>query len=166
MNTMRMPNKVSLLLINLFFAAGISEATTISLVTVTQPIFYGGADEKVQYLAIPKLVNHQHPEFRAYQYSSPTYAQGHNDIDLNLISQFGITVRLTRTRLVKGINKATEDRARQFTVDVSKLKLPKGWKLSPLQAGQIAAKAVRMDFKDVNTTEIVITDGKTTWKAE
>jgi len=143
--------------------AAVSHGTTTSLDTVTQPIFYGGADERVQYLVIPKLVYHMHPEFKAFLYSSPTHAEGHPDIDLNLISKYGITVRLTRTALVKGRNKETENRSRQFTVDISKVIMPKGSTLLPLQAGKMAAKAVRMDFKDMKLTEIVITDGKKTW---
>ena len=150
-------------LISIIAMAGVSFGTTPCLDTVTQPIFYGGSDERVQYMAIPKVVNHLHPEFKAYLYSSPTRPEGNDDVDLNLISTFGIKVELTRSARVKGQNNATEDRSRQFTVDVSKLVVPEGWTLSPLQAGQMAAKAVRMDFKDTKLTEIIITDGKKVW---
>jgi hypothetical protein len=127
-------------------------ATTPTLTSITQPLYYLGSagDAEIQLIEVPKILNNSSAMFWIGLFSDPTEVRG-SDGDLNLISLYGISVEMT--------HEDDSGKVKAITIDATKAKQPDRYPLSVNSVIEAAVKAVRMEFPDAAVTEITVKAG-------
>ncbi|MCG8603049.1 MAG: hypothetical protein MI807_23085 [Verrucomicrobiales bacterium] len=146
-------------LIQIAFAISVvstfAQATTPTLTSITQPLFYLGSagDAEIQFIETPKIINNAGVMFWVELFHNPTDLDG-ADGDLNLISLYGLTVSLSEWD--------AEGNPTLITIDATRAIRPPRYPFTVEEVADAATKAVRIEFPDVDTTKIsVLTRGNT-----
>lgn len=144
----------NLIIAALALGSGFVCATTPTLTSITQPLYFLGSagDLKIQFIEVPKILNNSSAMFWISLFSDPTAVQG-SDGDLNLISIYGISVELT--------SEDKDGRVTSITIDATRAKKPERYPLSVTDAVTATEKAVRIEFPDETKTKIIIKGSST-----
>ncbi|MEM7791958.1 MAG: hypothetical protein AAF546_11200 [Verrucomicrobiota bacterium] len=131
------------------FLAGTASATTPTLTSITQPLFYlGGADDvQIRFIEAPKIRNNAGVMFWIELFHDPTETPG-SDGDMNLISIYGFKVSLSETD--------SEGRPTLITVDATEAVKPPRYPFAVEDVADAAVKAVRIEFPDEGLTKIEV----------
>ncbi len=141
----------SLILAALIVGTGLVSATTPTLTSITQPLYFLGSagDAKIQFIEVPKILNNSSAMFWITLFSDPTAVDG-SDGDLNLISIYGITVEMS--------SEDKDGRVTSITIDATKATKPEQYPLSIADVLVATEKAVRIEFPDEDRTKITVQD--------
>jgi hypothetical protein len=141
----------NLILAALLVVTASVKATTPTLTSITQPLYYLGSasDAVIQFIEVPKILNNSSAMFWIGLFSDPTAVNG-SDGDLNLISIYGISVAMT--------SEDKDGRVTSITIDATKAKKPERYPLSIADVVTATEKAVRIEFPDEARTKITIKD--------
>lgn len=131
------------------FLAGTASATTPTLTSITQPLFYlGGADDvQIHFIETPKIQNNADVMFWIGLFHAPTEIPG-SDGDMNLISIYGFKVSLSEND--------SEGHPTLITVDATEAVKPPRYPFSVEDVAEAAVKAVRIEFPDEELTKIEV----------
>lgn len=129
-------------------------ATTPTLTTITQPLYFLGSagDAKVQYIKTPKILNNSSAMFWITLFSSPTETQDSGG-DLNLLSMYGVSVEMTA--------QDPDGHVTEITIKTDKAERPQNYPFTIEEVAKMAVRAVRIEFTDENLTKIVVTNNQT-----
>lgn len=138
-----------LVLLSVVFIWTHADATTPTLTSITQPLFYLGSagDVEIQFIETPKIINNAGVMFWVELFHSPTEIK-RSDGDMNLISIYGFTVSLTEHD--------TDGRPTLITIDSSKAMQPPRYPFTVDEVAEAAVKAVRIEFPDKDNTKIEV----------
>lgn len=148
----------NLIIIALALGSGFACATTPTLTSITQPLYFleSAEDRKIQFIEVPKILHNSSAMCWIGLFSDPTAVKGAGG-DLNLISLYGISVEMT--------SQDKDGRVTSITIDATGAKKPERYPLSVTDVVTATEKAVRIEFPDETKTKISI-KGRATEKQE
>jgi hypothetical protein len=147
----------NLIIAALALGSGFACATSPTLTSITQPLYFLGSagDLKIQFIEVPKILNNSSAMLWIGLFSDPTAVQGSHG-DLNLISIYGISVAMT--------SEDKDGRVTSITIDATGAKKPDRYPLSVTDVVTATEKAVRIEFPDETKTKIIIKGTSTATK--
>ena len=130
----------------LFFTSALHATDKVGIKLITTPIYHLWENADVRFVSIPKIGWDLDLEQCAYFYSTPYGKIEGRDVDpiakdVNLISVYGLRVTVDYLK---------EEKKYIFVIDRSLAKKPKGFKFTIEEVTQMAIKAIKADFPDLD----------------